>query len=164
MLRTALLSAAGLSKSDGDRFCSSSTGPNCNPSMFLLGHQHLYQDVMFEENDRRIFPQSTIVGHGGVNIRDSNPGPDHTEFCQETDFPLGASGAPDVTGVVNTVIDLGFVLWTWLANDPDLGQTGWSPQYSWVSDYTIDPNGVVVGTLGGLPHQIGRDIIACVYP
>jgi hypothetical protein len=38
MLRTALLSAAGLSKSDGERFCSSSTGPNCNPSMFLLGH------------------------------------------------------------------------------------------------------------------------------
>jgi hypothetical protein len=119
---------------------------------------------MFEENDRRIFPQSTIVGHGGVNTRDSKPGPDYTEFCQETDFPLGANGAPDVTGVVNTVIDHGFVLWTRLANDPDHGQTGWSPQYSWDSDYTIDPNGVVVGTLGGLPLQIGRDVIAWVSP
>ena len=161
-LRRALLSAAGLNKSDGARFCLSGNVPNCNPSMFLLGHQHLYQDVTFDKNGKWIFPRSTIVGHGGVNLRDSNPGRGHVEFCQESDFPLGRDGKGDVTGVVNTVVDHGFVLWTRLAGDADHGQSGWSPQYSWVSDYTVDASGKVVGTLGGLPDVQPESAPTCL--
>ncbi|WP_425074208.1 metallophosphoesterase [Sagittula sp. S175] len=161
LLRQALLAAAGIDKADGQRFCLSGEAPNCSPSMFLLGHQHLYQDVSFPKDGKWIFPQATIVGHGGVNLRDSNPGPGHIEYCEEDDFPLGANGAHDVTGRVNTVVDHGFVLWTRKAGAKH-GQTGWEPQYSWVSSYAETADGKISAALGGLPQAAPEQPKSCI--
>ena len=159
-LRKALLGAAGYYSSGGEkRFCKPGNTPSCNPSMFLLGHQHLYQDVTFSSGNNWSFPMNTIVGHGGVNLRNSNPAPRKREFCGDK-FPVGVN-AVDVYGEVNTVVDHGFTLWSRAANSKNHGQAGWSPQYVWARDITINGN-KVHGKLSGLPSQKPTEFPACV--
>lgn len=161
-LRSALLAAAGAGKSDGARFCYHATAPACRPSLFLLGHQHLYQDVSFPKAGNTIFPKSVIVGHGGVTIRSSSPGQHHEEFCQEGDFPLGANQARDVHGVVNTVEEHGLVAWTRAAGAP-LEGIGWMPSYLWTRNIMFPPGRPMTATWEDTP-ALPQKVDKCLTP
>ncbi len=143
-LQLALLDAAGLDKPFGTRFCGYQSGPPCRPAMFLLGHQHLYQDVTFDQNGTQMFPKGVIVGHGGVSIRDSNPAPRRHEYCLDKAFPLGSDQSPTVPGVVGTVAEHGMLYWTRsqsTLSDP----IGWTAKYTWSGDMAWN-NGTLTST------------------
>lgn len=80
----------------------------CSPSLFLLGHQHLYQHLNFvDSNNQEIFPQHYIVGHGGVMVDMSSPDSQH-QTCSYDGFSF--NGKPATT-VSDTRTEHGFVYW-----------------------------------------------------
>lgn len=110
----------------------------CRPSMFLLGHEHLFQSIEFPDGSGGwSFPQQVIVGHGGVRIDNSSPAPAPDANCKYDGFEL-EEGSDDAAGFVTTEVIHGFVQWTRNAQT-ESSQPGWMPQMHWVSGATPRP-------------------------
>ncbi|WNO10035.1 metallophosphoesterase [Teredinibacter sp. KSP-S5-2] len=112
----------------------------CSPSLFLLGHQHLYQHLNFiDSNNNAIFPQHYIVGHGGVKVDMSSPDNLH-QTCSYDGFSFNGTQANTVT---DTRTEHGFVYWQRSASTVDL-PLGWRPTlYNEYGDIQSHPTGNV---------------------
>ena len=141
---TALMDATGQDTAAKDRYCG--TGAACKPSQFLMGHQHLYQDVTFPNAAPNaapnatadwVFPRQYIIGHGGVDIdQGSNPARNGAT-CFDGDFPIGANGAT-VKGQVQTFATHGVIYWE--RSTATLGlPAGWARSYAWADGSIENP-------------------------
>ena len=125
----ALLKATGDGTLLEDRFCGHDGTHACKPSQFLMGHQHLYQNVTFPEpGETWTFPRQMIVGHGGTKVDTADPAPSG-DTCHYSHFPIGSNGG-DVTGYANTDETHGLVYWT---RDPG-AQAGWTGEQIFAPD------------------------------
>lgn len=83
-------------------------GGKCSPSLFLLGHQHIFQNLNFFNSDgSTLFPSHYIVGQGGVKLDKNSPDSIH-ERCAYKDFTINATTATTIT---DTVVQHGFMSW-----------------------------------------------------
>ena len=110
----------------------------CRPSTYLLGHQHLYQRLVFtDDTGQWVMPQHVIVGHGGVKVDVSPPAPAPYATCTYDRFPFFEKDGVNwktarISGTVTTETAFGFVKWTRNAasvNTP----SGWKPELHWAT-------------------------------
>lgn len=126
--------AAGLSdalNSKGTQLCDSNRQPlpTCIPSTLILGHDHMYQTVVFEDaGGEFVYPQMYIVGHGGVNLRGAGLKGSPCSFKFEN---LPGQTDP-LMGKVTTRQDFGFVVWSRSLDTVDT-PSGWVADDEWVS-------------------------------
>jgi hypothetical protein len=126
----------------GFALCGSIDKPAaCKPSQFLLGHEHLYQSVVFPRSLQGgangadayawAFPRMFITGHGGTQLVYSSPTPGGAGPCEYAFDDIGVPGlSGDLNAIVDTVTEHGYVAWTREAGstgDP----SGWSPSFVW---------------------------------
>lgn len=82
--------------------------PTCSPNTILSGHMHQYQNIRYfaagSSSGSWLWPQTMIVGNGGVvDVEGLNKNP-----CTYDKFPLDAA----TTGIVNWSTNHGFVSWS----------------------------------------------------
>lgn len=117
-----------LGDATGFSLCGTGTAPKaCKPSQFLLGHEHLYQSVVFPRSLQTsvtpnpaypwIFPRMFITGHGGTQIVDSSPTPSgRGPACQYAFDDIQIPGlSADLHSIADTVTQHGYVAWTQIA-------------------------------------------------
>lgn len=100
----------------------------CRPSTLLMGHQHLFQTVVFAQSvnpatvtHTEVWPQIVIVGHGGV--APDKAGLSGSSPCRYS-FSLPGIDGVDVNGIVRSRSENGFVVWTRSA-DTRVLPSGW---------------------------------------
>jgi hypothetical protein len=136
--RHALLTATGEGTAVKDRFCGYTSGATCRPSQVLLGHEHLYQDVVFGDATSYFYPRQFIVGHGGVDLDSDGPAYGTTTECLNDNFPIGANRS-GVAGTATTRTKHGYVVWTRNKTTHSKEPSGWQTSYVWAGEKGSSP-------------------------
>lgn len=94
-------------------FCDAARTPSCRPSTFLMGHQHLLQQIaFFRDSDPTktfVWPQQYIVGNGGV--RPDRSGLYASPCSYDFRFHDYDVNALDLAGIVWSESAHGYVDW-----------------------------------------------------
>jgi len=110
----------------------------CKPSTYLLGHQHLYQRLVFtDDNGQWLMPQHVIVGHGGVKVDVTPPVQAPFATCTYDRFPFFEKDGVQwksvtISGTVTTETAFGFVKWTRDASSVNT-PSGWKSELNWAT-------------------------------
>jgi hypothetical protein len=138
-VKGALTQALSQSNNATFKFCDSTRGgkPTCSPSTLLVSHDHLFQTVTFEQNGKPIFPQTYVVGNGGVKLRDAGIKASPCSFA----FSL-PDRQTSTAGIVETRLQHGYIVWTRDANSL-ASQNGWLPTR--VPNTAAAPHGASAG-------------------
>ncbi len=154
-VREGALTAAETKQTPSEAFCGHKAGVKCRPNQFLMGHQHLYQDVVFKDSKGDwVFPRQIIVGHGGTKVDNASPARGGALSCLYQGFPIGMITGKqkdypnhvirkDVSGLATTVPEHGLVVWT-RGKTASADQSGWTPSYVWA--YAPDKPQPTAGT------------------
>ncbi len=139
-----------LGDATGYAMCSTIDKPAaCKPSQFLLGHEHLYQSVVFPRALQEkaggagdypwAFPRMFITGHGGTQLVYSSPTPGGAGPCAYAFDDIAIPGlSGDLSAIADTVTEHGYVVWTREA-DGASDPSGWDPTFVW-ADGKADAN------------------------